>query len=156
MIKSKKMCKFEGCASTPWKKGWCRSHLYMLGEVKPPLKRRSLRKISEKQKVKNEEKALKTKELHTKFQEFYNSHPTKKCEQCGVAIRTCNSINMHHLLPKSIEKYKKVSLDDRFWILLCSSCHSTWELSYKGSEIAKRTIEAKQLFESEQLIEDYE
>jgi len=54
---------------------------------------------------------------------------------------------VHHLLPKSIEKYKKIALNSEYWMLLCGDCHSNWENSSKGDKVATRTAEAKMKFQ---------
>ncbi len=140
----KKTCKYEGCESTKiWSRGFCRQHTFY-----KPLEKsnKPIKKISENGKIKKEEKKEYTKKQFELFRKFYDEHPIKKCEQCGINIYKCLSINVHHLLPKAIEKYKKVALESKYWMLLCGNCHSAWENSSVGDKIKIRTDLAKEEF----------
>ncbi len=129
-----------------WSKSMCKL-CFNKKNVQKPIKKSYLsKKPTERALIKKEAKKEYTEKQFELFQVFYNEHKTKRCEQCNINISQCLSINVHHLLPKSIEKYKKIALDSRFWMLLCGNCHSSWENSNKGDKITIRTKIAKNEF----------
>lgn len=107
------------------------------------LKKPTIKKISDKQKIKNQENSKHTFLLHRIMYDWWNSFGILKyCECCNKRLPTMfSTINVHHLLPKA--KYKEEALNIDYFMLLCADCHSSWEIMPKNEIIKKRTEEAK-------------
>lgn len=88
-------------------------------------KPKPMKKISEKGKIKKEEKAKETVIQFEEFQKFYDQHPTKRCFECNTYIPVCRSYSVHHCLPK--QTYDDIKLDWRYWTLQCGICHNKIE-----------------------------
>lgn len=115
----KKVCKYEGCESTKiWSKGFCKFHT-----PQKPLKKsfKPINKISEKGKIKKEEKKEYTLKQFDLFKEIYIEHLTKTCFECNRKVDGASSINFHHALYKS--KYPKFALEKWNILLVCYECH---------------------------------
>lgn len=85
-----------------------------------------LKKISEKQKLKNIEKKEATRKLHEWLLELWNKLPyKKKCICCGTPIwGECLSTYFDHLLEKS--KYAQFAMDIRnIYYPICGDCHKS-------------------------------
>lgn len=84
-----------------------------------------MKKISDKQKLKNELKKEETRKLHSWFLSLWEELPSnKKCIECGSSIYgECLSTYFDHLLEKS--KYPELALEiNNLYYPICGDCHS--------------------------------
>jgi 5-methylcytosine-specific restriction endonuclease McrA len=100
-----------------------------------------IKKQTEKQKIKKQERSESSKVMIGVFIDFYREHNTKCCEECGVKITELRTYNVHHVLPKHL--YPELKNDTSNFMLLCQQCHSNWETLRKGDNIQKRYDELK-------------
>src|SRR6185437_9965424 len=129
------------CNNPRFSKGYCKSH-QSLNTIKPP---KSIKKISDKGLVKRKEKVDYTQKQFKLFIEFYLTHPTKTCFECGRFISQLTSCNVHHCLPKS--RYKNIALDTTYWVLVCFDCHQSTETNINNTpKIKEHTIKLKEKY----------
>lgn len=149
MIKNKKIC-CCGCNKEGiiWAKGLLKECFLRLNPPKTiKSKKKSIKKINEKSLIKKESKKKYTEKQFELFKEIYKEHPTKKCFECGKPVNGESSAQFHHLLFKSIEKYKKFALEKWNICLLCENCHSQVHLdSSKTPKVQKLTNELKEIY----------
>jgi hypothetical protein len=90
-----------------------------------------------------------TELLHQTMRHFYALQP-HICENCGCRTPHNFTIDLvHHLLPK--RDYPDIELNTRYFQILCSECHSSFELSpnkRKHEQIYLRTLQAKKDYEN--------
>lgn len=106
-----------------------------------------IRKISEKQKQKNKEKAEATKRLHVFFLELWDKLPkNKKCICCGDSIwGEISTIYFDHLLEKS--KYPELAMEiDNIYYPVCSNCHGSKTNGYPKPKHKEAILKAKEKY----------
>lgn len=139
MIKKKKICLNCGNECYMWSKNMCKICFHKLNPTK------SIPKISEKGKIKKQEKKEYTEKQFELFKEIYEEHPTKRCFECDTWVDGKSSAQFHHCLFKSIEKYKKYALEKWNILLLCETCHTQVHTdSSKTVKVNKYTEELKE------------
>lgn len=133
MISKRKTCAGWDCNTHPafiWKringKPYCKMCAYRIEKD-----------LSENQET-NLKKIENTQILHNTMLNWWKSLGTYKyCENCGLILPTTFSVNnVHHLLPKA--KYRDVSLNTSYFMLLCNDCHGSYEIS--PNRIKHKTI----------------
>jgi 5-methylcytosine-specific restriction endonuclease McrA len=109
-----KLCSHEGCGNPVFSKGYCRYHY----------PKKSIRRVSDKQKIKKLEK----RELLEEDLQFYAGIWDKRehcCYECGVGICEPTSANFHHILEK--RNYPDLRHIENNIVILCVSCHQQVE-----------------------------
>lgn len=87
------------------------------------LKKGTLKKVSEKQLVKNKLKAERTKELHEWMLSLWNKMSIPKvCKSCGIEVKgEFSTINFDHLLLKSL--FPEYMFEEWNIFFCCGNCH---------------------------------
>lgn len=119
----------------------------MLNRIPIQRKPGTLKKSPIKKKSKSPEQKKEQQEKHDKMWELFNEHwsiKEHKCEQCSTSLWGENkSLYHHHLLEKSIAKYKHLTFDINNLMLLCGDCHSAVTQGFLGNKVKERTENAK-------------
>ena len=142
----KKTCKYEGCESTKiWSGGFCRQHT----SYKPLEKsNKPIKKISEKGKIKKEERKTWLNELHEWEMELWDKLEDKNgyvyCYETGTPMHRdkykSNLSIYSHCYPKST--YKEIAMEEWNLLLVLPEIHELW-----GQDSSK-TPKMKQYFET--------
>jgi len=123
----KKTCKIEGCKGGIWSKNLCSYHFKIEFPPKP------IKKISEKGKIKKEEKKKWFIELHQFYIDLWDKRADKngnvKCFETGVLMsHTVYKYNLccySHQIPKS--QRPDLALNEDNILLVLPDIHSQWE-----------------------------
>ncbi len=88
-----------------------------------------INKISSKALAKKDEKKQLAIELDKAARTWYDSHPTKKCIECGQPILFYTKMNCHHgISKKDADLYNiEIALNPDVMILVCLNDHSKAE-----------------------------
>lgn len=142
MIIKNKLCAC-GCGQTGriWSKGVLKQCFLKSNPTKSIKKSYSVKKISAKGLEKKKEKAEYTEKQFELFKEIYAEHPSKKCYECNRWVDGQSSSQFHHILFKSIQKYKKYALEKWNIVLLCTDCHSQVHLDVNKTPKVKELTE---------------
>lgn len=139
-----KICRIENCKSKVWSNGLCLRHT-----PKKPMK-----KISEKGKIKKEEKKEFFKELHKFYLELWDKRADKngnvKCFETDVlmshTLYKYNSACYSHQIAKS--KRPDLALDEDNILIVLPEVHNQWELdSKKCPKMYRYTEKLKKKYE---------
>ena len=98
--------------------------------------KKKIKPISKKGLVRKKEKTKTSLQMLKAFEEFYNNHPTKCCEETGIPIPVLHTYNVHHILPKQL--YPKLKCNPENFMLLSEEAHSRWETLRIGENIQKK------------------
>jgi len=168
-----KKCKFEGCNGKIWGKEYCSMHYRMvfppkslkssgfkpvlgakmkkkggsLKKGKSVLKRskKAINKISEKQKLKNAEKSIKTKELHEFMYNWYLKQENKNCWACGSRLYgEFSTAWVDHLILKS--KHPELAFEENNLYLCCLGCHSEKESGHPKKNHKEAIVNAREKY----------
>ncbi len=90
---------------------------------------KGINKVSEKTKARQDEKKLLAIELKKFCDQWYESHPTKRCFECNSRILFPTKMNFHHCIKKSdADKYNiEIALNSDVLVLVCLEDHSKAE-----------------------------
>lgn len=130
----------DGCHHKRFSHGYCKSHQWMRTDNKKP---KPIKKVSEKGKIKRQEKAA----LFHEDVEFYLSvweikYP-HKCYNCDKELSQPLLLYFDHILEKGNEKYKHLRYEILNICYLCWVCHtdkSNGILSDKLKALRESTI----------------
>lgn len=146
MIKRKKR-KCLGCENDDFIFSWGKCKKCYDKEHKKPLKskKKAILKISERGKVKKQEKKEYTEKQFELFREIYSEHPTKRCYECNKLVNGESSAQFHHLIFKSSRP--DLALVKENICLICENCHSQVHLdSSKTPKLQQLTERIKEKY----------
>jgi len=91
----------------------------------------------------------KNNEIYLAMYKYWsNFGVVKRCMGCGKRLpKDFSTINVDHLLMKSVLRYSKLSTDSRFFFLVCSSCHKLKEDGYPVEKHKKAIKDAEIKFQ---------
>ena len=111
-----------------------------------PIQRKSgtLKKTGKiKPRKKSDEEKQEQRDHHEKMWELFNQHwaiKEHKCEQCFSSLWGQNkSLYHHHLLEKSVPKYKHLTFEIENLMLLCGDCHTKVTNGFLEKNVGERT-----------------
>lgn len=144
MLRTKKVCNIEQCDFPVYGKSLCFYHYRQEIGKKYSLKRSSLNKVSEKGKIKKEEKAANTKELHNWFKQLWQK-VSHNCQSCGKYLGN-EPLNTYfdHLLEKS--KYPEHTFNEENIYICCLDCHNQKTNGFPTDNHKKAIEEVKNKF----------
>jgi 5-methylcytosine-specific restriction endonuclease McrA len=88
-------------------------------------RKKPIKKISDKGRVKKEEKRLLVQDDFKFYQDIWNNTDERYCYECGKGLPEPLSCNFHHILPK--QSYPQFRHDSRNIAILCCPCHNQVE-----------------------------
>lgn len=134
MIKSKKVCSIDNCDFPVYGKSLCFYHYRQQISKKSTLKRTPIKKISEKQILKNKEKATNTRKLHEWFLSLWDKvcdeNGDVRCFETGKLLKReyymKNSCCYSHCFPKST--HSQFAMESWNVLIVHPDVHAQWEL----------------------------